>query len=140
MADDHAPIQHFKYESQTIEKSKKVSWLCKTDHLFAASQVIRQGGETNLHAHPSLDGFWFVLAGRARFYSDETTIAFEAGQFEGVLVPRGTPYWFESVGDEQLEMIQVEASSKAFTTEEALFADRVDYNAPKRQIDPSAIG
>lgn len=31
---------------------------------------------------------------------------------EGVFVPRNVPYWFESVGDELLELLQVEAIDK----------------------------
>ena len=34
------------------------------------------------------------------------------GQHEGVFVPRNVPYWFESVGDELLELLQVEAIDK----------------------------
>ena len=36
-----------------------------------------RGGENKLHSHPNLDGLWFVLKGKARFYKghDELLVA-----------------------------------------------------------------
>jgi len=124
-------ITTFKYTRPAEVNPKKILWLAKTDRLFSTMQVLRPGGgETNLHAHPSLDGLWFVISGRARFYSDETTVAGELGPMEGILIPRGSKYWFEAAGDDILELLQVECSTKSFTTEEAM-ADRLDFNERK---------
>ncbi len=40
-----------------------------TDRGIFAFQVLRAGGETNMHSHTHLDGFWFVRRGKARFYT-----------------------------------------------------------------------
>ena len=38
---------------------------------------------------------------------NEDTIACELGKHEGVLIPHGVKYWFESVGDEKLEIMHI---------------------------------
>ena len=65
-----------------------------------------------MHSHPNMDGLWFVLSGRAKFYTTGDELIAELGSLESVLIPRDYPYWFESDGDEILEILQVEA----FTT------------------------
>ena len=137
---DYDPHQMklFKFTPSDAVGGKKVQWLARTDRLFAAVQVLKSGGENNLHSHAHLDGFWFVLKGRARFYSDLTTVAAELSEHEGMLVPRGVKYWFESVGDEPLHLLQVEASDVAMPAKEHVIADRKDYSAPKRVIGASA--
>src|SRR3989442_1127423 len=109
MTEPSQGAQTFKYEMPEEEKPKTIVWLARTDRLFADVQVIMQGGETNLRSHGHLDGFWFVLSGRARFYGEGDRVLGELGKHEGILLPRGTPYWFESVGTETLELLQLEA-------------------------------
>ncbi|HZU08108.1 MAG TPA: cupin domain-containing protein [Chloroflexota bacterium] len=132
MSNEVRPMEAFKYIRPAVDRPKTIVWLAKTDRLFATVQVITHGGETNLHAHSHLDGVWFVLRGRARFYSDLNTVAAELGEYEGILIPRGAKYWFESVGDEPLEILQVECSDIPLRTHEELMADRTDYTPPPR--------
>ena len=70
--------------------------------------------------------------GRVRFYTTGDEVLGEFGRHEGVLLPHGYPYWFEAVGDEPLELLQVEASSRPMPTAEEIKADRVDH-APKTE-------
>jgi len=107
---------------------KAVKVLARTDWAFCAIQVVREGGENNLHSHKHLDGFWLVLKGRARFYTTDDELLGDFGPLEGMLIPRGYPYWFESSGDEELEILQFEASDAPFGEPNA---DRVDHTAPK---------
>jgi len=103
----------FRYRRPAELKTKRgIAPLVRSDILFSAVQVIREGGENSLHSHSAMDGFWFVLRGRARFYGAGDQLIAEIGQHEGVFVPRNVPYWFESVGDELLELLQVEAIDK----------------------------
>ena len=132
MTENSLPKGVFRYERPaSMEKPRVIQWLTKTDRLFATIQVTRRGGETNLHLHEHLDGFWFVLNGRVRFYSDETTLYAELGKNEGISVPRGQKYWFEAVGDETLELLQVECSDIPFKTHDELMKDRVDFTPSK---------
>ena len=103
----------FRYRKPAEMKTKRgIAPLVRSDILFSAVQVIREGGENSLHSHAAMDGFWFVLSGRARFYGAGDALIAEIGKHEGVFVPRNVPYWFESVGDELLELLQVEAIDK----------------------------
>ena len=97
----------FHYESPSPTQGKVNTTLARTDILTAAVQVITGGGETNLHAHSGQDSVWLVLNGRARFYEDESTVAGEIGRLEGIIIPRGVKYWFESASDEPLEILRV---------------------------------
>lgn len=67
--------------------------------------VSREGGETNLHAHSGQDAVWFVLAGRAKFYGKDGE-SVELGPKDALFIPKGVPYWFESVSDEPLEIMR----------------------------------
>lgn len=142
---EQAQMQRFRYDTPTPERPKTIVWLAKTDRLFATVQVITNGGETNLHSHSHLDGFWYVLKGRARFYCDVDTVHSELGPSEGVLIPRGAKYWFESVGSEPLEILQLECSDVPLKTKAELLADRQDFVPPKQgqtstHIDPGQLG
>jgi mannose-6-phosphate isomerase-like protein (cupin superfamily) len=80
----------------------------RTDHLSAAAdsivartKVYASGGENSTHAHVSEDHLFLVLQGRARFHLDrDGSREVEVGALEGVLVPAGAFYRFESVGHE----------------------------------------
>lgn len=75
-------------------------------------QVIKKsGGENNLHYHKSVDTFWMVLKGRVRFYGPDDVVIGEFGPYEGTITPRYSRYWFENVGDEELELLQVAANA-----------------------------
>ncbi len=92
---------------------KKSIRLMRTETLTVSAQIINQGGETNMHSHTNADEAWIVTAGRARFYgvSDDPAkkeeLVAELGPREGIVIPKGVPYWFESAGDEQLEIYRV---------------------------------
>ena len=70
-------------------------------------KFMEKGIGNELHAHRDQDGYWFILGGRARFHGLGDEILAEAGVHEGVFVPHGNRYWFESVGDEPLQILRV---------------------------------
>jgi mannose-6-phosphate isomerase-like protein (cupin superfamily) len=101
----------FGYNLPTELKYRRgVTKLVRSDILIATVQIFTEGGgEHSLHSHDALDGFWFVLSGRARFYGLDDEVIAEPTRHEGVFLPRNTAYWFECVGEEPLEILQVEA-------------------------------
>jgi mannose-6-phosphate isomerase-like protein (cupin superfamily) len=80
-----------------------------------------------------------VLSGRARFYGEEHVLLADMGQYEGVLLPRGVPYWFESGSDEPLELLQIEGSDIAMNSQKELTSDRKDYEPPKQRATASYV-
>lgn len=107
-------ITAFTYRKPEVLKGPRgITTLAKSDIMYAGVQVIRSGGEQEAHSHAGMDGLWFVLKGRCRFYGANNEMVLEAGPHEGVFVPRNVEYWFESVGDDVLELLQVEAIDKS---------------------------
>ena len=120
------PPRTFKYEKPDDQETPKaIVGLCQTDIIRGAVQVIKEGGDNNLHSHTGMDGFWMVLKGRARYYGPGDEVLGEFGVHEGIVIPRGAQYWFESVGDETLELLQVVAFDRDVKNE------RVDVDPPK---------
>jgi mannose-6-phosphate isomerase-like protein (cupin superfamily) len=115
---------------------KRTAVLCRTDRMFGAVQVIRKGGENNLHAHGHLDGMWTVLSGKARFYGEGDAVLAELGAQEGIMIPRGFKYWFECASDDEpLVILQVECSDIPMRTMKDITDDRVDFAARRPHYD-----
>lgn len=58
-----------------------------------------KGGENQLHTHPFQDAAWTVMQGRVKFYGEDGKVMADLGPHQGVLIPGGTYYWFESVAE-----------------------------------------
>ena len=114
-----------RYRTPPLKGNRGITPLCRTDIMYAAIQVIKKGGENTLHVHTQLDGIWFVLSGRARFHGKDNVVYGELGERDAILLPRGVSYWFESVGDEPLELFQVEAITKGTK-------DKITFLEPKK--------
>ena len=111
------------------QTAKAIVSLCQTDIIRGAVQVVQEGGDNNLHSHTGMDGFWMVLQGRVRFYGPGDEVLGEFGRHEGIVMPRNAQYWFESCGDEELELLQVVAFDRDVKNA------RVDVNPRKLDID-----
>lgn len=101
----------FSYKKpEALSGDKMIVELAKTNLIRGRVQIVRRGGENNLHSHEGMDGFWLVLKGRVRFYGPGDKVIGEFGQHEGILLPAGEPYWFESAeSGEDLELLQMAA-------------------------------
>lgn len=122
--------QIFKFPPDSFDASKQRGakthiQLCDTEMLRGEVQVL-SGRGANLHCHPNSDGMWFVLKGEAKFNTYDGEILGEFGPNEGVLVPRGYPYEFVSIGDEDLEILHVVATDNA-----AEAAQRIDFEGER---------
>lgn len=89
------------------EKKKIHIKLAGTNSCRASVQVLREGGENNLHYHPNMDLIYMVLKGCIRFYGPEDKVLGEFGELEGILIPENSRYWFESVGAEEAHLLQI---------------------------------
>ncbi len=97
-----------------LSGDKMIVELAKSRLIRGRVQIVRKGGENNLHTHDGMDGFWLVLKGRVRFYGPGDVVIGEFGQHEGILLPAGEPYWFESAeSGEDLELLQMAAFDPA---------------------------
>jgi mannose-6-phosphate isomerase-like protein (cupin superfamily) len=122
----------FRYNKpDDLPGGKGIVHLAKSDIIRGRVQVVREGGENNLHSHKGMDGFWMVLKGRVRFYGPGDVVIGEFGEHEGILLPRGAQYWFEKTGEGDLEILQMAAFEKGVKLE------RVNHEAIK--FDPNTV-
>lgn len=120
----------FKYQRPAeLKRSKTIVDFFRGDIMNASVQVVREGGENNLHKHPTQDGFWMVLAGQVNFYGAGDKLLAELHPSEGIHIPRGFPYWFESTGETALELLHVVASVPG-----AVGPARVDVEGHKAEM------
>lgn len=99
----------FKYRTPEFEGVKKSMLMCNSDLMRVHAQIVKQGGENNLHSHTGEDAFWLVLGGAVKFYGEGDQVIAELAKHEGILIPRGFNYWFESASDEPLEILRIAA-------------------------------
>ena len=106
--DAEARIQTFAYRKPAGTGAvKQFASLVRGDLVRLSVQIVKEGGENNLHYHTGGDTTWMVLKGAARFYGVGDKLIGELGPNEGILLPGGSRYWFEKVGSEDLEILQI---------------------------------
>lgn len=124
----------FRVGPQLLASGKSSTWLAKTDLARCVVMVVARGGETNLHAHQGTDEIWLVLQGKAAFYTTDDQVIATLGRYEGLLIPRKTPYWFDSASDdENLVILRFGAVAQDEVEQ------RVDYG-PRRSARPGENG
>ncbi|MSP38077.1 MAG: cupin domain-containing protein [Deltaproteobacteria bacterium] len=104
--------KEFRHKTVEFEGPKKTWHVCNSDLMKVQVQVVKGGGENNLHTHTGEDAFWYVVSGAIRFYGEGDKVLGEYQKGEGLLVPRGFKYWFESASSETLEVLRVTAKDQ----------------------------
>jgi mannose-6-phosphate isomerase-like protein (cupin superfamily) len=99
-------FQRFSVNPELLESGKKTTPLAASDILSSYVQVAQDGGENFLHHHAGEDQIFLVLQGEATFYTEGNKVAAVLRRFEGMLVPRGTPYWYECTSQENLVILR----------------------------------
>jgi mannose-6-phosphate isomerase-like protein (cupin superfamily) len=108
MLKDDVKAQPFRFRAQLLSQGHQDTVLAESDLMQIRIKVYAEGGENALHAHTDEDHAFFVLQGQARFYDrDGETLL--AGKHQGILLPAGSYYWFQSCGDEPLVLARIRA-------------------------------
>lgn len=122
-----AAVQVFKFTRPDSYTGRKAIVKCYSSERSAgAVHVLAEGGENNLHYHANADILWMVLSGRARFYGPGDVVRGELGPKEGILMPAGARYWFESSSDEHLEMLQIKTFTQGRGNDKRIDAESRD--------------
>ena len=125
----------FKYQMPQFDGVKKTLQVCNSDLMKVQVQVVKDGGENNLHSHTGDDAFWFVMSGAVKFYGEGDTVIGEFNKGEGILIPRGFKYRYESSSSEPLEILRVTAKDQKVENQ------RVDHSAKKQwMVDQNTFG
>lgn len=128
-----ARIETFRYAAPPPdERPKQVVRLARTDLVKVGVQVVADGGENNLHFHVHSDTTWMVLNGRARFYGPGDVLLGEFGRHEGILLPGGSRYWFEKIGSERLEILQIVGLERGALEQRVNIAAHKDWMTTER--------
>ena len=83
--------------------------LVRTDLVSLTLKVYAEGGENAMHYHTNEEHSFIVLQGEATFHLDTDENTHVIHQWEGVFLPKGAQYYFQSSGDENLVLLRVGA-------------------------------
>jgi mannose-6-phosphate isomerase-like protein (cupin superfamily) len=119
--------KEFRHQTPEFEGVKKTWQVCNSDLMKVQVQVVKSGGENNLHTHTGEDAFWYVISGAVKFYGEGDKIIGEYRKGEGILVPRGFKYWFESASNEQLEILRVTAKDQSVDNKRVDLSPQKDW-------------
>ncbi len=101
----------FRLKTQLLSKGRSDYMLANTDLMTVRIKCYAQGGENALHAHPAEDHSFIVLDGAARFYGKDGELAV-LKRNQGIMLPKGTYYKFESCGETPLVLLRVGATKE----------------------------
>jgi mannose-6-phosphate isomerase-like protein (cupin superfamily) len=106
MAATATKAQRFRLRTQLLKEGRSDAVLGESERMQVRIKCYAEGGENALHTHLDQDHTFVILQGRARFH-DRDGVTGELGRNEGILLPRGAFYKFESCGDEPLVLLRV---------------------------------
>ena len=110
-ADNHPKVQLFSLKTPLLSAGQTNTPVAGTDLLKVRVKVYAEGGENELHAHFDEDHSFVVLQGQATFHDDagNTNVV---NKYEGILLPKGSYYYFQSSGNENLVLLRMGAGRK----------------------------
>jgi mannose-6-phosphate isomerase-like protein (cupin superfamily) len=132
----------FAVRAQLLSQGRTETVLAASNLLTVRLKVYASGGENMLHAHAEEDHVFVILQGEAEFFDAQGPFGI-FGAHQGVLLPRGNVYRFNSTGGEPLVMLRLGAPN-----ESALGLDgRIDRHGTsfdpaddaKNQVPPQPI-
>ena len=109
-ATDAAKPSFFSIRPQLLDAGNTEEPLAVGEHLWVKIKVYAKGGENKLHAHPHQDHSFILLDGRARFHGPRGEYR-ELGRNDGILLPAGSYYWFETISEEPLVILRLGATT-----------------------------
>jgi mannose-6-phosphate isomerase-like protein (cupin superfamily) len=112
MAVDAAPkAQVFSLKTPLLSSGRTNLEVAATDLLKLRVKVYAEGGENGLHTHQDEDHAFVILQGQATFHDEQDQVTV-VNRYEGILLPRGAFYRFQSTGDENLVLLRMGAGRK----------------------------
>jgi mannose-6-phosphate isomerase-like protein (cupin superfamily) len=102
------PPTFFKLRAQMLKQGRSNQIVAATEHLKLGLKVYAGGGENGLHNHSDEDHIHLILQGSAVFYGPRGEER-HCGQYEGILLPRGSFYRFQATGKEPLILLRMAA-------------------------------
>jgi mannose-6-phosphate isomerase-like protein (cupin superfamily) len=98
----------FKLRGQMLKQGRTGEVVADTGNLYTTLKVYASGGENGLHAHEDQDHQFIIMQGQATFYGPRGEEK-ELDQYEGIDIPAGCFYRFQSSGDVPLVLLRLGA-------------------------------
>ena len=118
-------VHTFSYAAPSeVDRVKQMVNMVRTPNVRVQVQVVHEGGENNLHYHTNSDGVWMVLKGAAKFYGPGDKVIGDLKEMDGICLPGGSRYWFETTGDVPLEILHITAVENAKTKDQRINVDK----------------
>src|SRR5437879_2530653 len=114
--------QVFDIRTPYLQQGITSEYRAQTDMLTVLIKVYAEGGENRMHAHTYEDHSFVVLEGEATFYLGSDDNVRVVRPYEGVMIPKGTSYRFQSSGGQNLVMLRVGAQPPG-SPKEATYPD-----------------
>lgn len=99
----------FKLQAPLLSLGRTNHMLARTDMMSVMLKVYAEGGENAMHMHTKEDHIFVVLQGEATFHLEKDENTAVVTKNEGIMLPKGAYYWFQSSGDENLVLLRVGA-------------------------------
>ena len=129
----------YRLRTPLMQQGRSDTVLSKTDNMQVRIKCYATGGENELHAHAAEDHTFVILAGQARFVGPDGDYA-TLGRNEGIMIPRGAYYKFESCGDEPLVLLRVGARlGKADVPRLTLDGRPIPGDSPENKTVPPIV-
>jgi mannose-6-phosphate isomerase-like protein (cupin superfamily) len=117
--------QTFSMKLPRLSAGRSDRILARTENVQLRGKVYHQGGENALHTHARQDHEFFILGGQATFHDEDENLMV-LGPHEGILLPAGAYYWFQSTGDENLVLFRF--AGKSVFDDDKIGDDRLDFD------------
>ena len=98
-------VQVYSMKVPLLTSGRTNEVLARTDTVEVRAKVYAEGGENGLHTHTDEDHTFFILDGEATFYDPEERPTV-VGRYEGLMIPAGAYYRFQSTGDTNLVLLR----------------------------------
>lgn len=98
----------FKLKTPLLTGGRSHMPLAKTDQVSVGLNYYVPGRKNTLHTHPGEDHTFVVMDGEATFY-DKAEKATILKKGEGIMLPEGWYYWFQSTGQKPLALLRFSA-------------------------------
>jgi mannose-6-phosphate isomerase-like protein (cupin superfamily) len=102
--------QFFALMAPLLAEGRSDTTVAKTDLLRLRLKVYASGGENVLHVHPNEDHAFVILQGEATFHIGAEDAVSVLTKYQGIMLPRGVAYWFQSSAPENLVMLRAGAA------------------------------
>ena len=109
-ADPKLKPQSFTLKSPVLASGKLTTYIAQSELLSIAVKIYSSGGENKMHMHPEEDHAFIVMQGQATFHVETDDNIKIVNKNEGVMLPKGTCYWFLSSAPENLVLIRIGAA------------------------------